>query len=87
MKKILAKSHRRTSRLWMQSKRLVGVLLIAAPVAACGAARPASVSGGECRIFRAPTQAVKGADTYTEYWLDDTVEAGVVGCGWKRQKR
>lgn len=68
--------------------KLLALALLTVGLAACGGTvKPASVSGGECKIFRANTKPVKGADAYTEEFLDDTIEAGVVGCGWKRVRR
>ncbi len=65
--------------------KLVMILLLAAPVTACGTGPtgPATIKG-ECKLFRPPVAALRGADRYTEDYLDDTVEAGVAGCGWKR---
>lgn len=49
-----------------------------------GVKLPASVKGGECRIFEAPPYEVLGKTTYDQDYIDGNVEAGVGGCGWKR---
>lgn len=45
-----------------------------------------SVVGGECRLVRTPTYAVKGRTTYDQGWVDDTTEALVRGCKQARPK-
>lgn len=66
--------------------RTAVMLSLTVALAGCaGTVGPASVKG-ECRLFRAPVTPLKGADQATENYLDDTVEAGVAGCGWKRVK-
>src|SRR5687768_4044296 len=50
----------------------------------CAFKGPASVQGGECRIFARPEYAVAGRTSYDQDWIDGNVEAGVGGCGWKR---
>lgn len=69
----------------MLLKRLGLLLLIALTVTACaGTNLPASVSGGECRVFEAPPYAVRGAARYDQRWIDSNVEAGVSACRWQR---
>jgi hypothetical protein len=53
-------------------------------LAGCATSGPASVAGGECRLFRPPAHVVRGADQESQNWADDTVEAGVAGCHWHR---
>lgn len=60
--------------------------LIAAALAGCQTTGPASVRGGECRIFERPEYAVRGLRQYDQDWVDRQVEGGVGGCGWKRPK-
>uniref|UniRef100_UPI000550DACE hypothetical protein n=1 Tax=Bradyrhizobium liaoningense TaxID=43992 RepID=UPI000550DACE len=57
---------------------LLGLLL-----AACGHGGPASIAGGECRIFEAPQYEVRGKRQYNQDWIDSQVEGGVGGCHWK----
>jgi hypothetical protein len=45
---------------------------------------PASVLGGECRVFEKPRYEVRGDKPYDQDWIDSTVESGVGGCGWDR---
>jgi hypothetical protein len=58
--------------------------LTAALAGCAGTKRPASVAGGECRIFEAPPYEVRGQTSYDQDYIDGNVEAGVGGCGWKR---
>lgn len=53
-------------------------------LAACGTSLPASVLGGECKIFERPEYAVKGKRPYDQNWIDSQVEGGVGGCNWPR---
>jgi hypothetical protein len=53
---------------------------------ACGTLRPASVGGGECRVFERPGYAVLGQTRYDQNWIDSNTEAGVAACGWQRPK-
>ena len=55
-------------------------------MAACGTLRPASVGGGECRVFERPEYAVLGQTRYDQNWIDSNTEAGVAACGWQRPK-
>lgn len=51
-----------------------------------GTSLPASVKGGECRVFERPEYAVRGKRPYDQDWIDGNIEAGVGGCGWQRPK-
>lgn len=53
-------------------------------LAGCQTTGPASVKGGECRIFERPEYAVRGKRRYDQDWIDSQIEGGVGGCGWKR---
>lgn len=66
--------------------RLVLIGLVSFMLAGCQTIGPASVKGGECRIFERPEYAVRGKRPYDQDWIDGNVEAGVGGCGWKRPK-
>jgi hypothetical protein len=63
---------------------LAGLLLTAVLAGCAGTSLPASVTGGECRVFARPEFAVRGKTKYDQNWVDDTVESGVGGCGWQR---
>ena len=71
----------------MQLVRLAPIGVLALTMAACGTLRPASVGGGECRVFERPEYAVLGQTGYDQNWIDSNTEAGVAGCGWQRPKR
>lgn len=54
-----------------------------AVVAACGQSGPASIAGGECKIFEPPQYEVRGARAYDQDWIDSQIEGGVGGCHWR----
>ena len=68
----------------MQLKQLVALSVLALTMAACGTSKPASVSGGECRVFERPQYVVLGRTSYDQNWIDGNTEAGVAACGWDR---
>ena len=70
----------------MRLVRLAPIGALALTVAACGTLRPASVVGGECRVFERPEYAVFGRTRYDQNWIDSNTEAGVAACGWQRPK-
>lgn len=45
---------------------------------------PRTVAGGECRIFGPPPYHVYSTTKKGQYWVDDTEEAGISACNWKR---
>jgi hypothetical protein len=84
MKMHLPRSRGAMQRLWLMLRLSV---LFGATVAIAGCAGtklPASVAGGECKIFEAPKYAVRGARAYDQDWIDSNIEGGVGGCGWQR---
>ncbi len=70
----------------MRLVRLAPIGALALTMAACGTLRPASVGGGECRVFERPEYAVLGQTRYDQNWIDSNTEAGVAACGWQRPK-
>lgn len=64
--------------------RILMIIIAAGLLGGCASKGPASIAGGECRIFERPEYAVRGAKTYDQDWIDSQVEGGVGGCGWKR---
>jgi hypothetical protein len=60
------------------------VCLLALGAGGCATKGPASIAGGECKIFERPEYAVRGKRPYDQDWIDSQVEGGVGGCGWKR---
>jgi hypothetical protein len=71
----------------MRLVRLAPIGVLALTMAACGTLRPASVGGGECRVFERPEYAVLGRTRYDQNWIDSNTEAGVAACGWQRPNR
>jgi hypothetical protein len=77
----------RTRRLSTQLKVLAMLTLTALIVTGCaGSNLPASVSGGECRVFVAAAHEMIGKTRYDQEWIDQTIESGVAACGWPRPK-
>ncbi|ULK98833.1 hypothetical protein [Bradyrhizobium sp. I71] len=64
--------------------RMIPIVLLGLLLAACGHGGPASIAGGECKIFEAPQYEVRGKRQYDQDWIDSQVEGGVGGCRWKR---
>jgi hypothetical protein len=52
----------------------------------CAGSLPASVAGGECKLFAPPDYAIRGKTQFDQNWIDDTEEAGIAGCKWSRPK-
>lgn len=73
----------KVGRLPMRRLLLAGACALATIPAGCGTNRPASV-GSECSVFGPPAAVVRGADPVSQRWIDETVESGVVACGWGR---
>lgn len=53
-------------------------------LANCAGQMPASVSGGECRIFHDPGFAVQGKRIQDKRWIGGVQETAIEVCGWKR---
>jgi hypothetical protein len=77
-------SRRRTRRPWRALLNFAPCCAIVALAGCAGTSLPASVTGGECRVFPRPEYAVRGKTKYDQNWVDDTVESGVGGCKWQR---
>lgn len=60
------------------------IAITALLLAGCAAKGPASVAGGECRIFERPQYEVRGKRPYDQDWIDSQIEGGVGGCRWQR---
>ncbi len=65
--------------------RALIILAVASLLGGCASKGPASIAGGECKIFERPEYAVRGKKPYDQDWIDSQVEGGVGGCGWKRR--
>lgn len=68
----------------MKFIRALIFVAVGTAIAGCQTTGPASVKGGECRIFERPEYAVLGKRQYDQDYIDGNIEAGVGGCGWKR---
>lgn len=64
--------------------RIILIASLALLLAGCASQGPASIAGGECKIFEAPKYEVRGHTPYDQDWIDSQVEGGVGGCRWKR---
>jgi len=72
---------RKPSALLLRS----ATLSLTVALAGCaGTKLPASVKGGECRVFERPAYVVLGKTQYDQDWVDGNVEAGIGGCQWQR---
>jgi hypothetical protein len=67
--------------------KIISIVLLAALLGGCASKGPASIAGGECRIFEAPKYEVRGVRDYDQDWIDSQVEGGIGGCHWKRPLR
>lgn len=77
-------SQSRIRRRLLAPRNIAALFLTVALAGCAGTKLPASVKGGECRVFEPPKYAVAGRTSYDQDWIDGNVEAGVGGCGWKR---
>jgi hypothetical protein len=77
-------SRGRTRRPLLGLLRLAALSLTVALAGCAGTSLPASVTGGECKVFPRPEYAVRGKTLYDQNWVDDTVESGVGACQWQR---
>lgn len=60
------------------------IIALAALCAGCAGKMPASVLGGECRVFTDPGFAVRGKTAKDNRWIGPTQEKGIEVCGWSR---
>lgn len=64
---------------------LSSILAASLVLAACQTSpAPASVAGGECKIFADPGFRVLGATADDQTWINKTQETGIRSCGWQR---
>lgn len=61
-------------------------LIGAVALAGCVGKTPASVQGGECKVFRDPGFAVQGKRLKDKQWIGRTQETGIQVCNWKRPR-
>lgn len=67
--------------------RLMLLLVVGFTLSACASIGPASVAGGECKIFRDPGFAVRGKRLQDAQWIGRTQETGISVCKWRRPTR
>jgi len=63
------------------------IVAIALLLGGCASMGPASVAGGECRVFDDPGFAVQGRRLRDAQWIGRTQEKGIQVCHWKRPTR
>jgi hypothetical protein len=61
--------------------RVIFILAAASLLGGCAGKGPASIAGGECKIFERPEYAVRGAKPYDQDRIDSQAEGGVGGRG------
>jgi hypothetical protein len=66
--------------------RIVCLVIVGFLLSGCASSLPASVSGGECKVFNDPGFAVRGKRLKDNQWIGKTQEKGIEVCGWKRPK-
>lgn len=64
--------------------KIATIMVMAAFLSGCAGKMPASILGGECRVFTDPGFAVRGQRPKDNRWLGATQEKGIEVCGWKR---
>lgn len=66
--------------------RLIIVITACMLLGGCAGSMPASVMGGECKVFKDPGFAVRGKRLKDNQWIGRTQETGIDVCGWPRPK-
>lgn len=61
--------------------------LVALSLCGCAGRGPASVLGGECKVFTDPGFAVRGKRAKDARWIGATQEKGIEVCGWPRPEK
>ncbi len=64
--------------------RLTMLMVVGFTFAGCASIGPASVSGGECKVFHDPGFAVRGKRLKDSQWIGRTQETGIQVCKWRR---
>lgn len=67
--------------------KIFALMIVALTLAGCAGKMPASVAGGECRVFTDPGFAVQGKRVVDRRWIGATQEKGIDICHWKRPQR
>lgn len=66
--------------------RVVLLLVVGFTFSGCASMGPASVRGGECKVFHDPGFAVRGARLKDAQWIGRTQETGIRVCKWTRPR-
>lgn len=64
--------------------RFVILIGVGFTLSGCAGIGPASVMGGECKVFDDPGFAVQGKRLKDSRWIGRTQEKGIQICRWKR---
>ena len=64
--------------------RIFGLMVMGFILSGCAGQMPASVMGGECKVFDDPGFAVRGKRLIDSRWIGRTQEKGIQVCGWRR---
>ncbi len=67
---------------WLMRTMLL--LAVGFTLSGCASIGPASVQGGECRVFTDPGFAVRGKRLKDSQWIGKTQETGIQVCRWRR---
>jgi hypothetical protein len=67
----------------MRALNLFGIISSTILLAACAQDLPRSATG-ECQIFTPPDAVICGQTNADQAYIDEQIERGVQGCGWKR---
>ena len=60
------------------------IVVLALLLSGCASIGPASVAGGECKVFHDPGFAVRGKRLQDAQWIGRTQETGIQVCKWRR---
>lgn len=64
--------------------KIATIFFLCVLLAGCAGSMPASVAGGECKVFTDPGFAVQGKRLKDKQWIGATQEKGITVCRWKR---
>ena len=70
----------------MNIPNILSICFVSILISGCAGSLPASVSGGECKVFAPPDYAIRGKTQVDQNWIDDTEESGIAACKWSRPK-
>lgn len=67
--------------------RTIIIIMAGLMLSGCAGSMPASVLGGECRVFTDPGFAVQGKRVQDRRWIGAVQEKGISVCHWQRPQR